>query len=253
MKKLACLVLSVTLLAGLAFPAYAAEQSSEAYRLYQNAMKKLEGKSLEMTGALNMSVSGVGDEYGIKANFTTKQLQSSKGELEAQMKIKAELIELGAVNERAAVEQHVKDGWVYTNVTEEDGESTKYRGRGVTPFTLSVPDIPKEFFKNATVEDIEGGKKLRLRLSGSDSRRYVKALGHELYDLFQAVTFQAVTITMTFGNDGALKTHQTNFKMSVREEDGEFEFKYAVILRIDSIGKLQKIDFPSDLASYSNY
>jgi len=298
MKKLACLVLSVTLLTGLAFPAYAAEQSSEAYRLYQNAMNKLEGKSLEMTGATHLSLLSGGETYTVKINFTAKQLVSSKGEQEAAIKMKVTMPDDGP----AVIEQYVKDGWVYTRISDEHGEM-KYRSRvddtaltGLTPQGIAAGTIPfytmasfnpnhsRDFFKDALVEDIEGGKKTRAKMSGSEIRKYIldaltrpytydstgltqeeidmlneyadlldesnESISESINEVLQYFRFGNLVVTMKTDSGGALKTYQTNFQMAIVDDDEQIELKYASILRIDSVGRLQKIDFPSDLASY---
>ena len=225
-------------------PVTAAQPS--AYELYLAAEKKMEGKSFGMQGVVKVAVTVAGQDIAeTEADFTAKIRENSKGELEMSILTTAEV-----AGEQIRIEQYFKDGYLYMNAA---GEKTKTvmpaleAKRGIVHET----EIPKEFFDDATVEDVDGGKLIRFSLSGEYMEQLIKdsvdaAMLKELGD----ISFDRATMWIKIGEDGMMKAYQMTYRMSAEVEGTAMSLRTTTAANIVSVGQVYSISFPWDLASY---
>ncbi|MCL2034624.1 MAG: hypothetical protein FWG94_07830 [Oscillospiraceae bacterium] len=251
MKKLLSIVLIVMLTMSLSFVASAdlavpisAELS--AYELYKAANEKMDGKSLEILGVGEMTMSA-GDDIAMKTkmDFTAKVLENSKGELEMSTVATAEIL-----GEQIKIEQYFKDGFLYQNAA---GEKTKTEApainvaRGIAP----EKDIPEDFFEDAVVEEVAGGKRIMIRVSGNYMEELVAGVVDATsFGLLDEVRFGTATLWLTIGDDGMMKETAMVFRLSAEIEGITVRMRSATNMHIVSVGKVHSISFPWDLNSY---
>ena len=245
MKKLVCFVLVIMLTMSLSLVA-AADSNTEAYELYRIAEAKMENKSVEILGVMEMTMS-IGEDVTVETttNFTSKALQNSKGEIEMST---AGTIE--ALGEQYKFEQYFKDGFLYQNVMGEKMKSEMPAldaSRGV----MLESQIPREFFNDAVVEEVEGGKRIRVSLSGDYMEELVmSAVDAASLGELDNVKFGRTTLWITVGDDGAMKEMAMVYRMSTEVEGVTMQIRAATNMHIVSVGQVRSISFPSDLASY---
>ena len=252
MKKLLSIILVIMLTMSLSIVASAEQAvvpiSAElsAYELYLAAEEKMSGKSLEILGALEMTVS-LSEDIIVEttASFTSKMRYNNEGEIEM-----ATVGAMEALGEQFKFEQYFKDGFLYQNVMDVKMKSeipALAASRGLVPES----QIPGEFFSDATVEEVQGGKRIRITLGGD----YMEKLVMDSVDIaslggLDNVRFGRTTMWITIGDDGAMKEMAMVYRLSMEVEGVTMRIRAATNMHIVSVGKVQSISFPWDLNSY---
>lgn len=252
--KILCAVILATSMLLASVPVFAAgetaSQSTDAYKIYLSASQRMQkAKSLVMTGNLKTGTT-IGEYIYPESvlKFEGRTLYNDKKELQAQM-ISSDDRGFNAV-------EYYKDGYLYSN---NNGKKTKTKASDEEVFAdtcLINPNLPKELFENATVEAVEGGKRIKMVLPAKSLNDLIGGFYDELTAGIQDagnLKFSKVLVYITIGGDGNIKSCRVVFDMTMayKEVFDETKIRMSISMNIVSINELTKINFPGDLSSYT--
>jgi len=251
MKKLLMVTAVIITLVISSVPAFAAEPVQipgtevNAYTLYSRAMKKAEdATSIMNSGIIRMRMSFDGETIDTRSTYTQKTLVTDEGEIQMSMVQDTEF---------GDIKSYFRDGWLFVD-TGEAKTRTRTNILDLQSNDLPEEGFPKELFKDAVVEDVEGGKRIKLNLSkdmvtewvGEGAAAGLAATGVSNADL----KFSSMIFYMTIGDDGMLKSYQMLYNMSMKIEGIKVLTSTNTTINFDSFNSFDKIDFPRDLSSY---
>lgn len=246
--KMICVVLAAISMLIASTPVFAEDaspQSSDAYKLYLAASKKMENtNSLNVKGTVKIDLSLGGDtSMSTAAKYTCQMLYKDKNEL--QMALTASIDDLDT-NFAA----YYKDGYYYEN---SDGVKTKAK----TSFAETWDSLPtsdlglsEDLFKDATVEAVDGGKRIKLKLSSKYLYELIDAYDVSGFSDDDDIKLGNMYLYITIGDNGNIKAYKLVCNMTMKDGDAAYKIKATITMNIVSANKLTKINYPSDLSSY---
>lgn len=255
--RIVCAVILVVSMLLTSMPVFAAgettSQSAYAYKMYQTAFKKIQkAQSLLLTGKVKLSMEAYDTTYGESSKyeesvkFESRVLYNEYNKLQMSTVMKYGDLELA---------QYYKDGYLYVNY---DGTKAKAKASEMDSLTMSgvLPDIPRELFDYADVEAVNGGNRIKLMLDNERLNELLNGLYPELGDMLSEELDSSnvklkILVYITIGNDGNIKTELLALHMNMSSGESTVKLSMSVALNVVSTNKLTKIDYPSDLKSYT--
>lgn len=247
MKKLRSVIAIVLGIALMATPAFAAaDPNAEAYKLYQQAMKKLNAAhSLEMTGTMDMSIQMGATSIETQAVTTTRQIMED-GKL--QMEVLADMGDLGL-----STASYYKDGYFYQNVGGEKTKMSMPLNEAVTAGQELDMNLTRDLLHNATIEEVSGGTRIKFSISTEDVAAMMEGTMDDVLGSIEEgmdLKLGKISYSILIGDNGMLKSMRMTMNATITVEEMTMKTKITMNYKVKSVNKLLKIDFPSDLASY---
>ena len=245
MKKTISLVTALVLIFSLAFTATAATPAvSEAAKLLEAVSAKMEGKSVEVVGSMKMTMKLGEQSTDVTTSIHMLQLPMENGETNMYIEQKSELI--------PTIKQYFQNGWLYNDV---GGTKTRQRTSLADVEAqlggFDMESISADMLNNATVEDVEGGKRIKITLPGDLMTDMTSTLVEGMAGAGSDVKIGDVTVFFTVGEDGYIKDHRQIFDITMTVQGMPVAASYDAKLRYHGVGMFGDIPGPGNIYDYA--
>lgn len=248
MKRMLSLISVVVCVVMLTVTATAA--GTDAYTIYANSQKKMAkvtSMELQSTTKTAMSIEGLYEEEVDRSTAVMKVVMKGKS-MEMEAKI------TGA--DKSVQYAYYKDGSLYVKQGSKKYKvKMKYEEAMMAAGNLDM-GLAKEQLKDATVEKVQGGNKIRYvtdldDIKDSSGKSLAEVLEEQTSEIGFRIRGKDIISTMTIGDDGMVQGYASAFTMSARVSDVLVKIKYNASGKVLSYNKVTKINFPNDLNTYT--
>jgi hypothetical protein len=249
MKKVISVVISLVLvfcLTATAFAAEAASPSAEAYALIAAAEKKMEGKSLDLAGNMKGSMVVGTESADIATSMRMLLLPKADGEVDMYIEQRSDIV--------PTIKQYYKDGWLFSDVA---GVKTRQRSSIAEMEALLKQSgfddetLTQEMFKDATVEETESGKQIKLVVPGELMNDLTGSLIQGMVGAEMELDIGDVTMVYTISEDGVIKSIRQLYDVAMSVEGIDIAASYDTNMRYVSVGVFGSIPQPGNMFDYA--
>lgn len=242
MKRIACIVLSMVILA-LSLSSCALFEAVTAYGLYSKAMKTIEeAGGFEADCKMSMSMDILGQAVETSYDMNIKQNGDN-------MKMTMEI--LGAVTETVVIGDTVyakigNEKIKYVAVTEEQNEILESEMNDV------LPDLAESVFEGIDVIKSEDGKKaITLTLDDETAKKLMGAMAdEESMELSEAMSLENIFFTMKFSSKNVLESMTFDCDMTVDVLGMGLTSHMALEYSFINFGEAPEVLAPADADTY---
>jgi hypothetical protein len=152
-----------------------------------------------------------------------------------------------------AITQYYKDGWLFNDV---NGVKTRQRSSIAemeAQLQISGFDeesLTQEMFKDATVEDTESGKQIKMLIPGELMTDMTDSLIQSMIGADMELDIGDVTMIYTIGEDGMVKSMRQIYDVTMSVEGMDIAASYDTNMYYVSVGVFGDIPGPGSIFDY---
>jgi len=244
--RIICIILAFVMISGSVFASVADNHSEEAYKLYQEAVKRLEKvHSLEVSGTTVQNLSDKDISWVNRYNYEAKIRADEKGSFEYSIYL------ISTTEGIDDIRMYLKDNWRFLR---DGNKKTRTRHETINlkdghtgankAAIIGFPTgIPKECFKDATVEKLENGHRVNVNITGE----YMHFYFNTDWDKYK---MESANVSMVIDNVGRVRSYRTTHSYTFSRDGVTNRGREINNIRFKPYNSVEKIDFPDDLNSF---